>query len=204
MQRILVDKLTYQKLTANCKCAFFEVKFIIGTSANIGLAKVGVFCFVRYFVLYLKSSLSIEDFCKKVPTFAKPRNVVRHFMRTNDISKITIFLDRNFYKILLISVVTFIIACFVIANRDGNSINKNSKFTIATTVSEWHHKNNSGAGVDYEYIVNDKIYKKTRNVDAKKGDRYLIVFDSINPKRSCLIFFHKIETDCLIIIFHRK
>ena len=114
-------------------------------------------------------------------------------MRTNDIRKTTIFLERNFYKILLISVVTFIIACFVIANRDGNSINKNLKFTIATTVSEWHHKNNNGVGVDYEYIVNNKTYKKTRNVDAKKGDRYLIVFDSINPKRSCLIFFHKIE-----------
>lgn len=76
---------------------------------------------------------------------------------------------------------------FVSADFDLKQLLKAPKYTIATIVSDWHHKNNTGTGVDYEYMVNHKKYSNTVNVDVKKGDRYLLIFDSLRPKNNVLL-----------------
>lgn len=48
------------------------------------------------------------------------------------------------------------------------SLLRNPKYTTAIIVNDWHHKNDNGIGVDYEYFVYNKRYVSTKNLDLKK------------------------------------
>lgn len=98
-----------------------------------------------------------------------------------------IFWDKYFYQITFLFALSVIILGFVLSKRDTETINQNTKFTVATIISDWHHKNNNGFGVDYEYYVNEMRYQKTRNLNLKKGQKFLLAFDSLNPRRSHLL-----------------
>ena len=77
--------------------------------------------------------------------------------------------------------------------RDQKTITKNKKYTIGTITSEWHHKNDKGVGVDFEYNVNGKKYDKTFSKDVEIGNKYLVVFDSIHPNRFVLLPFYEFD-----------
>lgn len=74
----------------------------------------------------------------------------------------------------------FIIFCLISANSGINDLLKSPKYTIGEAISDWHHKNNNGVGIDYKYHVNSITYSKTANISYQKGDKFLIIFDSIN------------------------
>lgn len=52
---------------------------------------------------------------------------------------------------------------------DLKNVSKRQKYTTALVISDWHHKNTNGIGVDYEYFVNNIKYSNTINLDLKKG-----------------------------------
>ncbi|AZA77369.1 hypothetical protein EG347_07535 [Chryseobacterium sp. G0186] len=70
---------------------------------------------------------------------------------------------------------------------------KNPKYTIGKATTDWHQKNNNGVGTDYKYQVNDKVYFKTTNCSYKKGDKFLVIFDSIKPKNATVLGIYSIE-----------
>ena len=75
----------------------------------------------------------------------------------------------------------------------GKKMLKAPKYTIGEAVTDWHQKNNNGVGTDYKYQVGNKIYFKTTNCSYKKGDKFLIIFDSIKPKNAKVLDIYSIE-----------
>jgi len=72
------------------------------------------------------------------------------------------------------------------------NVSNRQKYTSALVVSDWHHKNTNGIGVDYEYFVNNIKYTNTINLDLKRGQRYLLVFDSIEPVNNVILDIYPI------------
>lgn len=91
------------------------------------------------------------------------------------------FVKKNFHIILIILVIILIIYGFISSNINYNRLLKYPKYTIAYIVSDWHHKGNTGVGVDYVYYVNNKKYNYTINLNLKKNEKYLLVYDSLKP-----------------------
>ncbi|RKE82560.1 hypothetical protein [Chryseobacterium sp. AG363] len=102
-------------------------------------------------------------------------------------------ISEKFHIILLILTLGCIIFCLISANLGNNGILKNPKYTIGEAISDWHHKNNNGVGIDYKYDVNGITYSKTANFSYKKGDKFLIIFDSIKPNNSAILDIYSIE-----------
>lgn len=90
-------------------------------------------------------------------------------------------LKKNFHIIFIVFAVFVIIYGFISSNINSKRLIKYSKFTVAEIISDWHYKNNTGIGVDYVYSVNNRKYNYTINLDLKKGERYLLVYDSLIP-----------------------
>ena len=77
-------------------------------------------------------------------------------------------IDENFH-LVLISILVIISGYWYISSLNGlKNISKRQKYTVASVISDWHHKDANGVGVDYEYIVNDRKYSNTINLDVKK------------------------------------
>ncbi|SEW40298.1 hypothetical protein SAMN05421841_2690 [Chryseobacterium wanjuense] len=107
-------------------------------------------------------------------------------------------IDKNFH-LILISLVIIVIGYWYLSSSDGlKDISKRKKYTIALTVSDWHHKDTNGIGVDYEYFVNSIKYSNTINLDLKKGQKYLLVFDSIIPENNVLLDIYPINSFSLV------
>ncbi|SHL32542.1 hypothetical protein [Chryseobacterium contaminans] len=70
---------------------------------------------------------------------------------------------------------------------------KNPRYTVGEAITDSHQKNNNGVGTDYQYQVNHKIYFKTTNCSYRKGDKFLIIFDSIKPKNAIVLGNYSIE-----------
>ncbi|WP_431612421.1 hypothetical protein [Chryseobacterium sp. 'Rf worker isolate 10'] len=102
-------------------------------------------------------------------------------------------ISEKFHIILLISVLVFIIFCFFDENLWVKKMLKTPKYTIGEAVTDWHQKNYNGVGTDYKYQVSNKIYFKTTNCSYKKGDKFLIIFDSIKPKNAKVLDIYSIE-----------
>ncbi|WP_426479425.1 hypothetical protein ACP3T3_08280 [Chryseobacterium sp. CBSDS_008] len=102
-------------------------------------------------------------------------------------------ISEKFHIILLILTLIFIIFCLISANLGINDILKSPKYTIGEATSDWHHKNANGVGIDYKYHVNSITYSKTANVSYQKGDKFLIIFDSIKPDNSAILDIYSIE-----------
>ncbi|MGX9985027.1 hypothetical protein [Soonwooa purpurea] len=88
----------------------------------------------------------------------------------------------------------FLIIIFGLINSRITSQNiiKNSKFTTAVVVDEYLEGRRSTR--DYEYIVQKRKYKNSiSEKDVLIGDKYLIIYDSLNPKNCALLLMYPIE-----------
>lgn len=93
---------------------------------------------------------------------------------------------------------------FIIIIADNSSekkiknIFKHSKYTCGTIISDWHQRNNQGIGTDYEYSVNKVRHMGIYSRQIDKKDKYLVVYDSVNPNNSKLLFNHPIPNNMIV------
>ena len=99
-------------------------------------------------------------------------------------------------------VLFFLIVCITISvvsvlksNQEIKNVKKNAKYNIAYITSNWHQKNNRGAGTDFKYYVNGRTISKTCNYNLQKGTKYLIMYDSISPSRYIMLGHHQLPDD---------
>ena len=69
------------------------------------------------------------------------------------------------------------------------------KYTIGIATTNWHNKNNNGVGTDYKYEINDMTFHGTTNWSYKKGDKFLVIFDSLKLRNCVVIGIYDIEND---------
>lgn len=114
------------------------------------------------------------------------------------------FVSEKFHLILLTLTLGFIIFCLISSNLGINDLLKSPKYTIGEAISDWHQKNNNGVGIDYKYHINGITYSKTANVAYQKGDKFLIIFDSIKPDNSAILDIYSIENYLIDLKFLQK
>lgn len=102
-------------------------------------------------------------------------------------------IDKKLHLILIFIVVVWVGYWYLNSLNSLEDISKRSKYTTALAISDWHHKNSTGIGVDYEYFVNNKKYSNTINLNLKKGQDYLLVFDSIIPENNVILDIYPIN-----------
>lgn len=102
-------------------------------------------------------------------------------------------IDKYFHLICISVGIIAISFMLIIGYFNNKEILKNPKYTVALIVSDWHHKDTNGIGVDYEYFVNKKRYSSTINLDLKKNERYLLIFDSLQPKNNTLLEAYQVN-----------
>ena len=107
--------------------------------------------------------------------------------------KIKRIISEKFHIIILTFTSIFIIFCIISTNLGINNMLKSPKYTLGEATSDWHYKNNNGVGIDYKYHVNGITYSKTANFSYQKGDKFLIIFDSIEPDNSAILNIYSIE-----------
>ena len=91
--------------------------------------------------------------------------------------------------------IAVIIFGYIYSNNNLKNLIKYPKYTTAIIISDWHHKNTHGIGVDYEYYVNEKRYSYTVNLDLKKNNQYLLVYDSLKPSNCSILEMYPIIRD---------
>ena len=106
------------------------------------------------------------------------------------------WLNKNEKKIKIIAgiaIILILLRLVVYAYYRGKSFREHPKYTIAAISSDFHYrKTGKGSGYDYTYTINGKKYEGTNPKGYfKKGETYLIVYDSTFPKSS--ILFEKIN-----------
>jgi len=82
-----------------------------------------------------------------------------------------------------------VIVLYVYGNESRKQLLKNSKYTEAIVMSDFHYKNTSeGAGYDYEFYLKNLKYSPTESVGTfAKGRKYLAAYDSLNPTSGQLL-----------------
>ncbi len=104
-------------------------------------------------------------------------------------------IKRNFHVLMIVIVIIIIICGYILSNINYNRLLKYTKYTSALITSDWHHKNSTGVGVDYEYYVNGKKYEYTINLDLKKNEKYLLAYDSLKPNNCRILEIYPLNTD---------
>ncbi|MDQ0065131.1 hypothetical protein [Chryseobacterium lathyri] len=102
-------------------------------------------------------------------------------------------INKNFHLILIFILAIIIGYWYLNSLSSLKNLAKRQKYTTALVISDWHHKDTNGVGVDYEYFVNNRKYSNTINLDLRKGQKYLLVFDSIVPENSVLLDIYPIN-----------
>lgn len=98
-------------------------------------------------------------------------------------------------KIILVSAVIIgglFIGLSYLSENEMKATWLNSKFTVATMTSNWHHKNSNGVGTDFTYSVGGRTISKTTNFNLKKGTRYLVMYDSLSPSWYIMLGRHQL------------
>lgn len=101
---------------------------------------------------------------------------------------------KNNKKIKFIIILTLICCSIfsVFIYRDYQeclSFKKNTKYSIAKVISNYHGRHTfGGAGYDYIFYINHKTFKATDGMDGdfKKGNKYLVAYDSISVRKKML------------------
>lgn len=106
-------------------------------------------------------------------------------------------IKKNFH-ILIMGILVLVIVCgFIISGINSKRLLRYTKYTTATITSDWHHKNNTGVGVDYEYYVNGKSYEFTINLDLKKNEKYLLAYDSLKPSNCQILEIYPLNKNII-------
>ncbi len=106
-------------------------------------------------------------------------------------------IKKNFHILIMGIVALFIICGFIISGINSKRLIKYTKYTTAIIKSDWHHKNNTGVGVDYEYSVNGKGYEFTINLDLKKNEKYLLAYDSLKPSNCQILEIYPLSKNII-------
>lgn len=113
----------------------------------------------------------------------------------NSLFKIKKYVNKNFHFIMIILVALFIIYGFIYEKMWIEKMLERPKYTVATATTDWHQKNDNGVGTDYRYELNNKVYNGTTNFSYKKGNRFLIIYDSVKPKNAKVLDLYPIYDD---------
>lgn len=65
-------------------------------------------------------------------------------------------INKNFHLTLIALLILVVGYWYLNAVNSLKDLLKRPKYTMALTISDWHHKNTTGISVDYEYFVNKK------------------------------------------------
>lgn len=98
------------------------------------------------------------------------------------------------FATLIFSSVFFILSTLVLSRYELRSAKINAKYTVAYVTSDWHQKNNNGVGTDFSYNVNGEEINKTFSYRLKKGAKYILLYDSINPKNYIMLYNHELSS----------
>ncbi len=105
-------------------------------------------------------------------------------------------MKKNSSKYFLPGCLIIIILVFVVTNIVGKyqirSALIHSKYTVGTMTSNWHQKNNNGIGTDFIYMVDGIVFSKTSHSHLSKGDKYMVLYDSLKPSVFLLLYNHKV------------
>lgn len=105
------------------------------------------------------------------------------------------FTDKYFVIILFVFLASFIIFCLIGSTIETKNMLKRPKFTIAIATTDWHHKNNNGVGTDYMYKLDGVTFRRTTSDSYKKGDKFLIIYDSLKPEKSQGLPLYSVKQD---------
>jgi len=112
--------------------------------------------------------------------------------KLDPIKKLT---NKYFIIVLAVSTILFIIFCFIGSTLETKNILKRPKFTIAIATTDWHPKNNNGVGTDYMYKLNGVTFRRTISGSYKKGDKFLVIYDSLKPEKSQGLPLYPVKQD---------
>lgn len=108
-------------------------------------------------------------------------------------NKVVKFILEKSFLIILTLGVALIIFGFIHEKIWVKKMLENPRYTIGVATTDWHQKNNNGAGTNYKYSFKKVEYLNTTNYSYKKGDSFLIIFDSLKPKNNKVLGFYNIE-----------
>lgn len=98
------------------------------------------------------------------------------------------FFKSYYHIILCVFPIVWMIYLYFFSNVEINHILKNSKYTVTVITSDWHTKSGfKSFGIDYEYHVDGKLYIKQTLKKLMKSQKYLLVFDSLNPQNARIL-----------------
>ena len=103
-------------------------------------------------------------------------------------NKIIKSLTERYYLIFLL-IPGFLIFAIIDEKIWVTKMLKKPKYTIGVATTDWHQKNNNGVGTDYKYYFKKVDYLGTTNYSYKKGDSFLIILDSLEPKNNKVLGF---------------
>lgn len=98
-------------------------------------------------------------------------------------------------KILIFVGLIFSIGVFQLWNNHKlNGILKKQQYTVGMIISKGHTRTTTkNWGKDYEYIIENKKYIRQTSSKVFLGKKYLIIYDSLHPKRSMLLNRYEIN-----------
>lgn len=111
-----------------------------------------------------------------------------------DILKIIKSKSSTFVVIFAFATLLFIIVSLFLSHFNLKNAKKNSKYTVAYITSDWHQKNNNGVGTDFSYYINGKRIDRTCASSLKKGTKYILLYDSINPTNYIMLYNHEVSS----------
>ncbi|MBP0613407.1 hypothetical protein J8J42_10150 [Chryseobacterium sp. cx-311] len=92
---------------------------------------------------------------------------------------------------LIVIIMAFAVT-YLIGTMEVRSTLTHCKYTVGTMTSDWHHRNNNGFGTDFSYEVEGIVFNRITHSDLRKGEKYLVMYDSLNPSGSLLLDKHKV------------
>lgn len=105
------------------------------------------------------------------------------------------FLKKKYLLLLTMCFLLFMLYIFYQAKKDAKSAWKYSKYTVGYMTSDWHYKNNNGAGTDFIYKIKNITISKTCDYNLKKGTKYLVMYDSLKPSNYIMLGHHQLPDD---------